>query len=138
MAKQLLYTDDARKKLLAGGEQRIVEFAKVFRNRERTPLHHPEFTLVEWYRAGEPYGVLMDDCVAILGEAARVAGVRQFNYRGRSSDPFAEPERLTVAEAFARQTGWQLTLGDWTASERQQIEELTGTRYRNEAWNAKR
>jgi len=98
----------ACKKLLAGGEQRIVEFAKVFRNRERTPLHHPEFTLVEWYRTGEPYGVLMNDCVAILGEAARAAGVRQFNYRGRSSDPFAEPERLTVAEAFARFAGIDL------------------------------
>jgi lysyl-tRNA synthetase class 2 len=63
---------------------------------------------VEWYRAGEPYGVLMDDCVAILGEAARAAGVRQFNYRDRPSDPFAEPERLTVAEAFARFAGIDL------------------------------
>jgi lysyl-tRNA synthetase class 2 len=98
----------ACKKLLAGGEQRIVEFAKVFRNRERTPLHHPEFTLVEWYRAGEPYGVLMNDCVAILREAAWAAGVGQFNYRGRSSDPFAEPERFTVAEAFARFAGIDL------------------------------
>ena len=96
------------KKLLAAGEQRIVEFAKVFRNRERTPLHHPEFTLVEWYRAGESYSVLMDDCVAISRAAARAAGVRQFNYRGRSSDPFAEPERLTVAEAFARFAGIDL------------------------------
>ena len=45
----------ACKKLLAAGERRIVEFAKVFRNRERGALHAPEFTLVEWYRAGEPY-----------------------------------------------------------------------------------
>ena len=45
----------ACKKLLAAGERRIVEFAKVFRNRERGALHHPEFTHVEWYRAGEPY-----------------------------------------------------------------------------------
>ena len=45
----------ACKKLLAAGERRIVEFAKVFRNRERSALHHPEFTLIEWYRAGESY-----------------------------------------------------------------------------------
>ena len=45
----------ACKKLLAAGERRIVDFAKVFRNRERGALHHPEFTLIEWYRAGEPY-----------------------------------------------------------------------------------
>jgi elongation factor P--(R)-beta-lysine ligase len=92
----------ACKKLLAAGERRIVEFARSFRNRERTALHHPEFTLVEWYRADEPYDVLMDDCMATIREAARAAAARQFRFRGRSTDPFAEPERLTVAEAFAR------------------------------------
>ena len=61
----------ACKKLLAAGERRIVEFAKVFRDRERGALHHPEFTLVEWYRAGEPYVALMADCAAILATAAR-------------------------------------------------------------------
>ena len=92
----------ACKKLLAAGEPRVVEFAKVFRNRERGALHHPEFTLVEWYRAGEPYTELMSDCAAILAETAKAAGTRQFSFRGRSADPFAEPERMSVAEAFAR------------------------------------
>ena len=92
----------ACKKLLAAGERRIVEFAKSFRNRERGALHHPEFTLIEWYRTHEPYDALMDDCMAILREAARVAETRQFSLRGRAADPFAAPERLTVAEAFAR------------------------------------
>jgi elongation factor P--(R)-beta-lysine ligase len=63
----------ACKKLLAAGEPRIVEFAKVFRNRERGALHHPEFTLIEWYRAGEPYERLMSDCAAILALAAKTA-----------------------------------------------------------------
>ena len=88
----------ACKKLLAAGERRIVEFAKVFRNRERGALHHPEFTLVEWYRAGEPYGTLMADCAAILAVAAEAAGSKQLSFRGRSADAFAEPERLTVAK----------------------------------------
>jgi lysyl-tRNA synthetase class 2 len=44
----------ACKKLLAAGERRIFDVARVFRNRERGPLHHPEFTMLEWYRAGEP------------------------------------------------------------------------------------
>jgi elongation factor P--(R)-beta-lysine ligase len=95
----------ACKKLLAAGERRIVEFAKVFRNRERGALHHPEFTLIEWYRAEEPYRVLMADCAAILLVAAEAAGTRTLTFRGRSADPFAEPERLTVAEAFARYAG---------------------------------
>jgi elongation factor P--(R)-beta-lysine ligase len=92
----------ACKKLLAAGERRIVEFAKVFRNRERGALHAPEFTLIEWYRAGEPYQALMADCAALLARAAEAAGTKEFRFRGRAADPFAKPERLTVAEAFAK------------------------------------
>jgi lysyl-tRNA synthetase class 2 len=98
----------ACKKLLAAGETRIVEFARVFRNRERSVVHHPEFTLLEWYRAHEPYETLMDDCVALLAEAARAAGTRSFEHRGRTIDPLAAPERLTVAEAFDRYAGIDL------------------------------
>ena len=98
----------ACKKLLAAGERRIVEFARVFRNRERGALHHPEFTLVEWYRAGEPYETLMDDCAAILALAAETAGSRVLTFRGRTADPFAAPERLTVAEPFERFAGIDL------------------------------
>ena len=98
----------AAKKLLAAGERRIVEFARVFRNRERGALHHPEFTLVEWYRAGEPYRTLMDDCAAILAGAAEAAGTKRLTFRGRAADAFAAPERLTVAEAFTRFAGIDL------------------------------
>ena len=98
----------ACKKLLAAGERRIVEFAKVFRNRERGALHHPEFTLIEWYRAGEPYSALMADCAAIMRLAAQEAGTQQFTFRGRTADAMAEPERLTVAEAFTRYAGIDL------------------------------
>ena len=98
----------ACKKLLAAGEPRIVEFAKVFRNRERGALHAPEFTLVEWYRAGEPYTALMADCAAILKAAAQAAGTWHFSFRGRSADAYAAPERLSVAEAFGRYAGIDL------------------------------
>src|SRR5277367_866232 len=98
----------ACKKLLAAGERRIVEFAKVFRNRERGALHAPEFTMVEWYRAGEPYQALMADCAAILAQAAEAAGTKQFGFRRHIADPFAAPERLTVAEAFEKFAGIDL------------------------------
>ena len=98
----------ACKKLLAAGERRIVEFARSFRNRERGTLHHPEFTLVEWYRADEPYQTLMADCAAILALAAETVGSKQFAFRDRAIDPFAAPERLTVVEAFARHAGIDL------------------------------
>jgi elongation factor P--(R)-beta-lysine ligase len=92
----------ACKKLLAAGETRVVNFARVFRNRERGDLHHPEFTMLEWYRTKETYEVLMDDCAALLAETARVADTKEFRFRGKMVDPFAAPERLTVADAFAR------------------------------------
>jgi len=98
----------ACKKILAAGECRIVEFAKVFRNRERGALHAPEFTMLEWYRTGEPYAALMADCAAILAKAAEAAGSKEFRFRGRSADPFAAPQRLTVAEAFQKFAGIDL------------------------------
>jgi lysyl-tRNA synthetase class 2 len=98
----------ACKKLLAAGEARIFDFARVFRNRERGALHHPEFTMMEWYRANEPYETLMEDCAALMGEAARAADAKQFLFRGKIVDPFAEPERVTVAEAFERHVGIDL------------------------------
>jgi lysyl-tRNA synthetase class 2 len=92
----------ACKKLLAAGEERIFSLAKVWRNRERGPLHHPEFTMLEWYRAGEPYEAIMQDCVALLQIAAGQAGQPLLSFREHAADPFLDPERLTVAEAFER------------------------------------
>jgi lysyl-tRNA synthetase class 2 len=98
----------ACKKLLAAGEQKIFSFGPVWRNRERGPLHHPEFTMLEWYRAGESYVSLMGDCAALLALAAERAAVTRFSFRGREANPFAEPERLSVADAFSRHAGIDL------------------------------
>jgi lysyl-tRNA synthetase class 2 len=102
----------AAKKLLSAGEERIFDFARVWRNRERGALHHPEFTMLEWYRTGEPYEVLMADCAALLALAAETTERKSFDWRGRTMDPFAEPERLTVAEAFDRFAGIDLLGAD--------------------------
>jgi lysyl-tRNA synthetase class 2 len=98
----------ACKKLLAAGERRIACFAHVYRNRERGPLHHPEFTMLEWYRAEDPYESLMTDCAEMLALAAETAGARRLTWRGREADPFAEPERIGVADAFGRFAGIDL------------------------------
>jgi len=98
----------ACKKLLAAGETRIFEFARVWRNRERGALHHPEFTMLEWYRAGEGYEVLMQDCEALIRAAAEAAGGGLWSYRGRQCDPAAPLQRVTVAEAFTRFAGIDL------------------------------
>lgn len=98
----------AMKKLLAAGEPRVATFARVFRNRERTRIHHPEFTMLEWYRAGEPYERLMEDCAALLRAAADATGTVRWTHRGRQADPLASPERVSVADAFARHAGIDL------------------------------
>jgi lysyl-tRNA synthetase class 2 len=98
----------AAKKLLAAGERKIFEFARVFRERERGDLHLPEFTMLEWYRADEGYESVMADSVVVIAQAARATGIRQFSFRGRNADPFAEPELLTVAAAFDRFAGIEL------------------------------
>ena len=98
----------AMKKLLAAGEMRIASFAHVWRNRERGPLHSPEFTMLEWYRVGEPYDRLMQDCAAMLRLAADGAGARLLRYRDRVCDPFADFERISVVEAFQRYAGIDL------------------------------
>ena len=98
----------AAKKLLAAGEQKIFEFARVFRDRERGDLHLPEFTMLEWYRANASYDAVMADSVVIIAHAAQATGIGRFSFRGRIADPFAEPELLTVASAFDRFAGIEL------------------------------
>jgi len=98
----------ACKKLLAAGEAKIFELARVFRDRERGDLHLPEFTMLEWYRAGATYDAVMADSVVIIAHAAQATGIRRFSFRGSTADPFAEPELLTVAAAFERFAGIDL------------------------------
>jgi elongation factor P--(R)-beta-lysine ligase len=95
----------ACKKLLAAGETKIFEFARVFRDRERGRLHLPEFTMLEWYRANAAYDAVMADAVVLIAHAAQATGIGQFSFRGRTADPFAEPELLTVAQGFERFAG---------------------------------
>ena len=98
----------AMKKLLAAGEVRIASFAHVWRNRERGPLHSPEFTMLEWYRVGEGYDVLMQDCAKMLRLAVQGAGAAVLQYRDRVCDPQAEFERISVVDAFQRYAGIDL------------------------------
>ena len=95
----------AAKKLLAAGETRIFNLGHVWRNRERTPTHSPEFTMLEWYRAREDYEAVIADTLALVQLAARQAGPKQFRWRGREADPFAAAEWLTVNDAFRRMPG---------------------------------
>ena len=93
----------AMKKLLAAGEERVFQIARCYRNQERSATHHPEFTMLEWYRAGATYRALMTDCERLL--AACATGLRG---GGRTADTAAPWTRVTVAEAFERHAGIDL------------------------------
>lgn len=90
----------AMKKLLAAGMERIFQLARVFRNAERSATHHPEFTMLEWYRANADYTALMDDIDRLLAAVAK-----RFTWQGRQCDTTTPAERITVAEAYHRWCG---------------------------------
>jgi lysyl-tRNA synthetase class 2 len=102
----------AMKKLLAAGEPRIFQLARVWRNAEHGPTHHPEFTMLEWYRHDAGWEALVEDCEGLL--RATLAAVPPdlsqctLRWNGRLSDPAQPFERLSVAEAFARWAGIDL------------------------------
>ncbi len=92
------------KRLVAAGFDRVYQVTRAFRDGERGDCHNPEFTMVEWYRAGVGYEAIMEDCEALLhdlavglcGEATApaVPGVREAVSLAR---PFP---RRTFREAF--------------------------------------
>jgi lysyl-tRNA synthetase class 2 len=98
----------AMKKLLVAGVPRLWQLAHAFRNGERGPTHHPEFALLEWYRAGATYRDLMDECAALVRACQEAAGAAALTWRDRAADAHLEWERLSVADAFRRHAGIDL------------------------------
>jgi lysyl-tRNA synthetase class 2 len=59
------------KKYLAAGSGDIFFLGKVFRDREGSPLHSPEFTMLEWYRVGGDADAVMGDVEELVLALAR-------------------------------------------------------------------
>ena len=98
----------ACKKLLAAGETRIFSMGHVYRNRERTATHAPEFTMLEWYRANAEYRAIIDDTLALLRLAAETSGHSLWHWRDRACEVHTEAEWLTVNDAFLHHAGVDL------------------------------
>jgi lysyl-tRNA synthetase class 2 len=77
------------KRLLAAGATAIFQITRAFRGGEIGALHNPEFTMVEWYRAGDDYPAGMQ-LLADLAEATLGCGA---------------PDRMTYREAFVKHAG---------------------------------
>ena len=109
-ARRYLHTSPeyAMKKLLVAGLPRIWQLARVFRNGERSATHHPEFSMLEWYRAGASYRDLMEECATLVRSCQKAAGVDALTWRGRTADARCEWQQLSVAEAFRQHCGIDL------------------------------
>lgn len=88
------------KKLMVAGLDNLYQICPVFRNGEGGSLHSPEFTMLEWYRAGADYTALMDNCQDLLRSVAKALDVEVFRYKARQSRVFDKWNMVTVSEAF--------------------------------------
>jgi lysyl-tRNA synthetase class 2 len=109
-AQRYLHTSPefAMKKLLVAGMPQIWQLAHVFRDGERSATHHPEFSMLEWYRAGASYRDLMEECAALVRACQHAAGAQALTWRGHTADATREWQRISVAEAFQEHCGLDL------------------------------
>jgi lysyl-tRNA synthetase class 2 len=91
------------KRLLAAGYPRIFQICKCFRQGERGRTHLPEFTMLEWYRAGTDYSGLMDECEEMILYVSDKVGLgKEIRYQDNLIDLERPWERISVKEAFDR------------------------------------
>lgn len=96
------------KRVLAAGAERIVEFARAFRDEERGPWHRAEFTMLEWYRSFAGLDAIQADCEALVTACAEAAGLQTATIADCDlTPPF---DRVTVRDALIDHTGLDLAI----------------------------
>ena len=105
------------KRLLAAGYERLFQFSRCFRKGERGQFHNPEFTLLEWYRAGSDYMQVLTDTQDLVVMLAEKLGMgSKIKYQNQTIDISKTWQRFTVKEAFSPaylgNRGWDPTVTD--------------------------
>ncbi|MDD2478706.1 MAG: EF-P lysine aminoacylase EpmA [Victivallaceae bacterium] len=91
------------KQLLCAGFERIYQIGACFRENERGKSHREEFTMLEWYEVGVDYCRLLEFTTAMLRDVSlKISGTDKINFRGIKIDLGAEPEIITVNDAYLK------------------------------------
>lgn len=95
------------KRLLSEGLERIFQMGPCFRKGEFGRIHHPEYSMLEWYRAGVDDEVILDDLQALMCQICRgLRGSEVLAYQGVKIDLAAPWCVKTVQEEFLSHAGW--------------------------------
>jgi lysyl-tRNA synthetase class 2 len=99
----------AMKRLLVGGLERIFQICSAFRDEPTSVTHHPEFTMLEWYRAYAGYEEIMEDTEKLFEFLAiRLFGKPSFIFQGQEISVKTPWPRLQVRDLFLEITGVDL------------------------------
>lgn len=95
------------KRLLSAGYMRIFQICHCFRKNERGQQHNPEFTMLEWYRAGADYRQIIQDTENLIsGLAIQLNGIPALDFQGKKIDLSLPWPRISVRQAYLRWAGW--------------------------------
>ena len=98
------------KRLLAARYSKIFQICRSFRQNERGKQHLPEFTLLEWYRAGWDYFQLLDECEELICFIAEQLDRKNRLIYQELEITLNRPwERISVSSAFERFAGISLS-----------------------------
>lgn len=96
------------KRLVGAGLERVYQLGRSFRAGERGPLHEPEFSMLEWYRAFAGSDAIRGDTEALVADGARALGLDDLRARrpgGGEVDLSPPWPRIPMREAFRRFAG---------------------------------
>jgi lysyl-tRNA synthetase class 2 len=109
------------KKLVASGVKRCFSLGPAFRDEPASKGHHPEFLILEWYRAGTGYTALLKDCEDLLKDlGTRFLPGGVLKRSGIRCDFTSGLEVLSLSEFFKQSVGsdWLelVATEDWRAA----------------------
>lgn len=113
------------KQLMAQGYTDIFEIKSVFRNEELTPLHEPEFQMIEWYRGLANLELIERDLLELI------AFLQDQLFSSRQS---IEVLKFSVADVFEKHLRFRLTPQTTREQLLQLIQDSAGS-YSQYSWN---